>query len=51
MSKKAAEPVVITDKDECQVSEGLTTALQGHGFSPYPAAPPPAPRPEGNRSA
>jgi hypothetical protein len=41
--------VVIADCDECTVSEGLELALQGRGFIPYPATPPPAPRPESDR--
>jgi hypothetical protein len=41
-----SEPVVVTDYDECRVSEGLELSLRGHGFVPYPATPPPPPRPE-----
>lgn len=46
MSKRKPEPVVITDTDEYHVSEGPELTLQGSGFVPYPATPPPAPRPE-----
>jgi hypothetical protein len=41
-----SEPVPVTDYDECRVSEGLELQLQGRGFIPYPATPPPRPRPE-----
>jgi hypothetical protein len=41
-----SEPVVVTDYDECQVSEGLELGLRGTRFVPYPATPPPRPRPE-----
>jgi hypothetical protein len=40
-----SEPVVITDTDEVQLGEGPEVTLQGRGYVPYPAAPPPAPRP------
>lgn len=36
-----SEPVVITDSDQCIVSEGRELQLQGRGFVPYPATPPP----------
>lgn len=49
--RKTPKPVVITDRDVCEVSEGRETSLQGRGFVPYPATPPPAPRPEGDGSA
>jgi hypothetical protein len=42
-----SEPVVISDADQLAVGEGLELTLQGRGFVPYPATPPPAPRPEG----
>ena len=41
-----SEPVVITDTDECLVSEGRELSLRGRGFVPYPATPPPAVPPE-----
>jgi hypothetical protein len=41
-----SEPVVVTDYDECRVSEGLELSLRGRGFVPYPETPPPRPRPE-----
>lgn len=44
-----SETVVIADCDECTVGEGPELSLQGRGFTPYPAAPPPAPRPESDR--
>jgi hypothetical protein len=37
--------VVIADADECVLAEGLELSLQGRGLSPWPATPPPAPRP------
>lgn len=40
-----SEPVVIADADRVELSEGLELRLQGHGLTPYPAAPPPRPRP------
>lgn len=40
-----SEPVTVTDYDVCQVSEGPELHLQGRGFVPYPATPPPSPRP------
>lgn len=46
-----SEPVVVTDYDECRVSEGLELQLQGRGFTPYPATPPPRPRPESTEGA
>jgi hypothetical protein len=42
-------PVVVTDCDECVLGEGLELTLLGRGLTPYPAAPPPAPRPETDR--
>jgi hypothetical protein len=36
-----SEPVVVTDYDECRVSEGTELQLQGRGFVPYPSAPGP----------
>jgi hypothetical protein len=41
-----SEPVTVTDYDECLVSEGLELQVQGRGLVPYPATPPPRPRPE-----
>jgi hypothetical protein len=41
-----SEPHVVTDYDECRVSEGLELGMQGRGFTPYPAVPGPPPRPE-----
>ncbi len=40
-----SEPVIVTDWDECRVSEGSELQLQGRGFSPYPATPRPRPWP------
>lgn len=40
-----SEPVVVTDYDECRVSEGSELQLQGRGFAPYPATPGPRPWP------
>lgn len=40
-----SEPVTVTDTDECRAAEGLELTLQGSGFIPYPATPPPRPRP------
>jgi hypothetical protein len=45
------QPVTVTDYDECQVSEGLELGLAGRGFVPYPATPPPRPRPTGKEGA
>lgn len=39
------DPVVITDKDVCEVSEGREMSLRGRGYVPFPATPGPAPRP------
>jgi hypothetical protein len=44
-----SEPVTVTDYDECRVDEGRELHLQGTGFTPYPAAPGPALRPESSR--
>jgi hypothetical protein len=41
--------VIVTDSDECALSEGLGLALQGRGFVPYPGTPPPRPRPDARR--
>lgn len=46
MSESAAEEpelVVITDSDECVVSEGRELHLRGRGYVPYPATPGPLP--------
>lgn len=40
-----SEPVVVTDYDECRVTEGLELGLRGRGLVPYPAVPGPRPRP------
>lgn len=40
-----SEAVIITDADECVLAEGLELSLLGRGFGPYPATPPPRPRP------
>jgi hypothetical protein len=40
-----SEAVVITDADECTLAEGLELSLLGQGFTPWPATPPPRPRP------
>jgi hypothetical protein len=40
------EPVIITDRDVCVVSEGRELHLKGRGFVPYPATPGPLPRRE-----
>lgn len=45
-----SEPVVITDADECRLDEGTELHLQGHGFVPFPATPPPRPRPGTERA-
>lgn len=44
-----SEPVIVTDSDECALSEGIGLALQGRGYVPYPGAPPPRPRPDARR--
>lgn len=43
--------VTVTDYDECRVTEGLELGLRGSGFVPYPATPPPRPRPENPEGA
>lgn len=40
-----SEPRVVTDYDEWRVTEGPELHLRGTGLSPYPATPPPRPRP------
>jgi hypothetical protein len=40
-----SEPVIVTDYDECRVTEGRELHLQGTGFVPYPATPGPRPVP------
>jgi hypothetical protein len=41
-----SKAVVVTDTDECRIAEGPELTLAGRGFVPYPATPPPRPRPE-----
>jgi hypothetical protein len=42
--------VLITDSDELRVAEGPELTLAGLRFVPYPATPPPCPRPEAGRA-
>jgi hypothetical protein len=40
-----SEPVLVTDCDEVSLGEGTGLLLSGRGLTPYPAVPPPKPRP------